>query len=238
MTAIVALSAKAPASGLNDCLDDTLPPGARVKNCTQLIDARAATGHQLATLLHERGIAYLLQRYFDLATADFDAAIRLDAAYSEAFADRGNVSFQKGDIARALADFDEAVRLDANNAMALFYRALAHRERGEPELALNDYGSAIAAAPRNAEFRIARAQLYEDRNDAKNAIADFDAAVGLDPRNVLAICGRGRMFEKISVANAKADYNICLSLRATDDIERDAQKQARAAMTAIILKGK
>ena len=55
-------------------------------------------------------MAYQKKGEYDRAIEDFDAAIKIDPDYANAFANRAETYQKKGDYPRALKDFDEALR--------------------------------------------------------------------------------------------------------------------------------
>jgi tetratricopeptide (TPR) repeat protein len=72
---------------------------------TQAIDTGELTQSQLAVVLNSRGVTYDFIGEPDKAIADFNAAIRINADYGEAYINRGLAWVKKHDYDRAVADF-------------------------------------------------------------------------------------------------------------------------------------
>lgn len=74
--------------------------------------APAAGQGEDARDLNRRGLSKLFDGHDpDGAIADFDAAIRLEPGFGDAYFSRANAKMAKRDAAGALADLSEAVRL-------------------------------------------------------------------------------------------------------------------------------
>jgi tetratricopeptide (TPR) repeat protein len=75
-----------------------------------------------ATILDSRGYTHLAMGSFDIAVADFDAALRGNAKKASSLYGRGVAKRLKGDIAGSEADIAaaQAIRPDIADEMALF----------------------------------------------------------------------------------------------------------------------
>jgi len=71
-----------------------------------------------AATLNSRGFAYLKMRKFDLAVADFDAALKRNPRQSGPLYGRGLAKRMNGDAAGGNADIAAAKRLDPDVARA------------------------------------------------------------------------------------------------------------------------
>ena len=77
------------------------------------LDPGSVRGH------HVRGAHWLEKKRFDLALADFDAALKLDPKFAVTYhVLRGNCRSRMGRNQEALADFDEALRLGPDDPLA------------------------------------------------------------------------------------------------------------------------
>src|SRR4051812_41190131 len=94
------------------CTAPLTTPEATIAGCSALIDARAASGRQLAAAYSQRGYARTLKRDLGEAEKDLDEAIRIDPEYAEAYANRANFWTVSKKPERALADAEQAVRLN------------------------------------------------------------------------------------------------------------------------------
>jgi tetratricopeptide (TPR) repeat protein len=146
-------------------------------------------------LYFNRSMAYKWAKEENLATADFERAIKLepDKAADYYYA-RGHTLYgDYSEYAEAVADYTQAITLDPTKAEYYFSRARQHENRkdycdayedcGEDrdELyrkAIADYAQTIKLDPTNAEYYFQRgmAQAYEGV-DLDLAIADFTKAI-------------------------------------------------------------
>jgi tetratricopeptide (TPR) repeat protein len=92
----------------------------------------------------------------DLALADCDAAVRLDAKTTNALAVRGLVRLRQGDYPRAIADYDAALLLRPRSAWALYGRGIARLRTGQTGQGQADLAAARAASPKIADEAKAR----------------------------------------------------------------------------------
>jgi lipoprotein NlpI len=79
---------------------------------------------------HNRGNTYQDKGDYARAIAEYNVAIRLNPAYSEAYFSRGRARFSLGDYASAVTDFATSVKLDPTDPYAVIWLHLAHHKAG------------------------------------------------------------------------------------------------------------
>ena len=81
-----------------------------------------------------RGSAHFIQRDYNKAIVDYDAAIRLNPSYLKAYHIRGNAYFLQGAYEKAIADFDKVVQLDPTYKAVTFYRQFTRKKLRQKKL--------------------------------------------------------------------------------------------------------
>jgi tetratricopeptide (TPR) repeat protein len=140
-----------------------------------------------------------------------------DAAYADAYLQRGSMYRRQGKYALAFADFNESIRYDPQSADAYTGRANARRHMGELDAAIADHSEAIRLRPDFAMAYSNRGNVWRDKKMFDRAIADFDQAIRLDPKDAKAYYNRGIAWEKKgSLQEALADFKIHSQLAPSD----------------------
>jgi tetratricopeptide (TPR) repeat protein len=133
-----------------------------------------------ADAYNNRGVAYLSQRDYAAAAADFSRSIELapsDAAYNN----RGSIYFSQDKIEEAMADFTAAIKIKAA-AESYVNRGVGYQRTSRDELALADYEAAIKLNPRFGRAYVLRGLVLLKRGgqDAQ-AWKDLNQGFELDP---------------------------------------------------------
>ena len=97
---------------------------------------------------NRRGSLRLDQEDFSGAISDFDKAIRIDPAFSDAFLNRGFALGKQGDLNGAIDSFTAAIREDPRNADAYLNRAFTWMGKRDAASATADFKKALEVAPR------------------------------------------------------------------------------------------
>jgi serine/threonine protein kinase/cytochrome c-type biogenesis protein CcmH/NrfG len=145
--------------------------------------ALALHGRANAALLAHRGRAFLEQKEYAKALADFDAALELDPNAAEVWIDRGLTRLHSGHPRQALAEFDRALELWPEHTRTYFLRAEAKTRLSDLEGAAADRKIGLTKEPSDETSWVTRGMAKLNSRDAQGAIADFDAALKLNPRS-------------------------------------------------------
>ena len=109
---------------LRTCQSDSVDLDAKIRACSVFIETRRAVGGRpiplkgLVGVTELRGGAYFKKHDLPHALADFEATIRLDPHFSEAYRLRGVVYMSMNDYDHAVSDFNEALRLNPKEPYA------------------------------------------------------------------------------------------------------------------------
>jgi tetratricopeptide (TPR) repeat protein len=107
-----AQAAAGPDQGLAACAELGVDPTTHIAACSSVIDDPAASPHDRAIALNNRGVTRMQQGDNDGAIADYTAALAINPQYDAAFYNRAKAERAKGDDAKADADAAEAVSLN------------------------------------------------------------------------------------------------------------------------------
>jgi len=154
--------------------------------------ARLATEPANARVYTWRGIGrYKVHRY-DLAAADFTAAIRLDPDYANAHCWRAITLFRLRHLDWAIADCTEVIRIAPEHATAYCIRGSARFEKGDFAGAVADLTRAIELNPAYGKAYAWRAKAYWQLGQTGEAASDSAKAQVLPSEVKTAFWLQGR----------------------------------------------
>lgn len=180
--------------------------------CNTLIAARGARDTETARLFAARGSAFLRERDFKRAAADYVEAIRIDPDrsymhYNLGLADEG---FQ--DLGLAIDDFTTAIRIDPDNIDAYLHRGIAYMDIGRSDRAIADFTFVHRARPSDANPLANRGIAYTWTGDYHRATRDFAAARTIGGVDRIGLRGEALL--------ASRTGNLALALRRLDEALR------------------
>src|SRR5258708_24095473 len=147
---------------------------------------------------------------YDRAIADYDQAIKLNAAYPAALINRGNAWRAKGNDDRAVADYGQAAGLDPNNALAYINRAVVYEIQKQYDRAIPDYDQVIRLAPTSSAGWSGRCWSRAIVGQLEQALADCNEALRLES-SANTLEGRAAVYCKSGLFDkAIADYDAAL----------------------------
>jgi tetratricopeptide (TPR) repeat protein/transglutaminase-like putative cysteine protease len=165
-----------------------------------------------------RGWQYLTRKKFDLARADFDAALKQDPDNARALVGRGYVKFYTDDNEGARRDIDAAAAIDPQESTIYSARAAIAEDSGDYPAALAAYTRALQIDPDNLFALEGRAGTYVQMDDMANALKDIDAKLKADPKSVSAHAKRAHILLMMrKPVEAEAALREAIALDPADD---------------------
>lgn len=151
------------------------------------------------------GLVYLREGKFREAIRDYERANGLNPGlrhsdYADAYINRGNTYYDKGEYDRAIENCDKAIELNPKDPDAYNNRGITYDNKGEYDHAIEDYDKAIELDPKDPEAYINRGNAYYNKGEYDCAIEDCDKAIELDLNDPDAYNNRGYLY------NAKGEF--------------------------------
>jgi tetratricopeptide (TPR) repeat protein len=131
--------------------------------------------------LYMRGKAYRSSRQYNLAVADYLAAIEADPKMDVAYYELGATYQALGQHAKAVDAFGKAISIKGNNADYHYGRCVSHSWLGNFSAAINDCEAAARLRPRDADMLGVLGRLYEDSGQKQRAIDTYKLALSINP---------------------------------------------------------
>jgi len=134
-----------------------------------------------AASVHRRGANYHSLGEYDLAIADFNAALRIDPGFDLARISRGHAFLAKGDANRALQDFEAVLQApdpdQRDRASAFYSRGSIALRRKAYEQAIADFTEAVRLKWRMPAAYAGRAEALFEQGKLAEALADVDRSL-------------------------------------------------------------
>jgi tetratricopeptide (TPR) repeat protein len=159
-------------------------------------------------------------REYDQAIADFNRALDLNPNYANAWFNRGELRYAKGNYTEAIDDYNQALRLNPRDAAAYNSRGHARYRIGQFREALDDYNQSVQFDSKNAAAFTNRGDAYMDQGQYERAATDYRTAIQLDSKY-------GRAYQSAA----------WLMATCPDERFRDTKKAIEAAEKALQLDG-
>lgn len=116
--------------------------------CSRALTMEALDVDNRAATLVNRGVIRMIHKDYHGAESDFEAAIALDPAQSDAWLNKGFLRLRTGDGSAALPFLEKALQLRARRpALAYFARGIAHEQAGNVRAAYADLSRARELEP-------------------------------------------------------------------------------------------
>src|ERR1700761_2686013 len=217
-----------------EALDKTLRPV--IDACARII-ANPGHGGDAQQALGQRGMAYYLLGKFELAVADYSAALKgasqKDRAAVGLLIDRGSSYLRLGDWDHAIADFTDALQRDPRNRGAdriLVSLGTAYFGKGDQDRALESFSRSLKLNPGSVNAAANRAAIYLNRGDDDLALADLNDVLRQHPDRGDALINRGAILARMGRADdAIADLTAGIERLPSNAMGWLARGYARAA---------
>ena len=179
--------------------------------------------------LMDRGVVYATHRDFDLALADFGAALSLKPDFVDALLQRAGVYSERGDLLMGLSDVNHALRLkispDAYNV-----RGNIQADLGNLQAAIEDYTLAIKVDPSYLPAFYNRGNVFAREGKYDEAIADFTTDLSLRPNHVQSLDSRGYTYMVLSDSADRYERKCTYLFMALNDYQQAIKLSSQAGL--------
>jgi|GEM_PF-1717239 len=128
-----------------------------------------------------RGLCKYNLGFFDVAVADYQAALSLDQANPVIYNNLGDSYYRQSRFTEAIALYDKAISINSSYLKAYYNRGLAFACLQDYEKAVEDFTEVIRLNSEFAEAYHIRGLAYDYLNMADKAIMDYERALKLNP---------------------------------------------------------
>lgn len=171
------------------------------------------TPEQRANVLFQRAGAYIFLKNFDLATQDFQSAIKSFPGHLGAHVGLAESYVVAGKADKALAAFSAAVETFPTNPLVFNNRGLFLQQQGRFKDAMADFNKALQIDPKYAVAYANRGFTHQAEKNLPAAEAEYTEAIRLDPNSALFHSLRGTCrLSQLNNMGAIEDYNQAIRL--------------------------
>jgi tetratricopeptide (TPR) repeat protein len=178
-------------------------------------DENRKFGNELsAWALNRRGQARADQGQFELALADFRAALEFDPSCWRAYHNRGVSLAQAGQFAEAFDDICRCITINPKFAKAYSNRATLYVQAGDVERAVADYESALSHDPKLTQALVGYGRLCHMTGRLDDALTHFNRAMEQTSEVTAEVaCSRGDLLVDLGrYRDALQDYAKAIDL--------------------------
>jgi len=156
-----------------------------------------------------KAIAFTSGKQWDQAIEESNKSLEINPEFVDAYINRGNIYFIKGQYDKAILDFNEAIILHPEDPFLYVLRGYAYDKKSLTNNALSDYKKAIKVDP---NYSLAYAKrgyiLYVRKGEYDRAISDYNKAIELYSEDPVFYTLRGNVYRtKGQMEKATSDFN-------------------------------
>lgn len=116
------------------------------------------------------------------AMAEYNNALRLDPAYSEAYVKAGHIYEKTGDVKQAINFYQKGIDTDPKNAVAYYDLGRIYEDAlSQHAKAISLIETAIAADPKNGAWYYLLGKAYENINNHDKCIENWEKYLEMEP---------------------------------------------------------
>lgn len=162
------------------------------------------------------GIAYGLNKQYDKAIADLEAAVKLDPQNSDAWNNYGLYLSEGGSLQASIDALNKSIALKNDFDKAYYNRGNTYAKAGNYREALKDYAKALSIKSNYTDALNNSGNCYIMLQRPDSAVSYFERAIQSDPGNVKAVINLGVTLQNLGdTVNAKIYFEKARSMGAT-----------------------
>lgn len=145
---------------------------------------------------YEKGSSFLLKGKYPEAILAFNAALKKNPYYKEAYNKLGIAYYQKKEYKNAISSFKKALALDSSYNEVNNNLGLAYEKDGKIDNAIKSFKNAIRKDPTNPEYRYNLAGCLYKKRLIFDAIKEYERVIKIEPSFYLAYIKLGDIYWK------------------------------------------
>jgi tetratricopeptide (TPR) repeat protein len=153
---------------------------------TDILNSGRLPKNWVGATYYMRGKAYRSSKKYDLAIADYQAAVQADPNMDIAYYEMGAAYQELNQHAKAIEAFNKAIALKNNNAGYFYARCVSESWTSKFAEATSDCQRASKMKPGDADMLATLGRLYEDQGNKAQAIETYKAALTINPNQAEA----------------------------------------------------
>lgn len=178
--------------------------------------ARAYKAFNDADHFTSAGIAYGLNKQYDKALADLEAAVKLDPDDADVWNNYGLYLSEAGQIQASLDALNKSIALKQDFDKAYYNRGNTHAKSGNYREALKDYAIALSFKSNYTDALNNSGNCYIMLQKPDSALVYFERAIQSDPGNVKAVINLGVTLQTTGdTVNARKYFEKARAMGAT-----------------------
>ena len=130
-----------------------------------------------AEAYYRRGHAKYMQKQYEAAIIDLNAALRIKPDYAEAYNGRGIMKAELGQYEQAISDYDAALRIKPDFAAAYHNRGNVKGNLEQYKSAIADFDEALRLKPDEVDATFNRGLAKYELGKYESAISDFETVL-------------------------------------------------------------
>lgn len=143
------------------------------------------------------GKQYTATGKWNLAIAQYEKALDLDAEYGPLYTDLGIAYAKKGLFDKAVAALQKATQLDRENLVAHYNLGLIYEGKGQLTSAIQEYFAVLTLDPNNVNVRVRLGTAFVLNNQNIAAMDQWNIATTIDPNSKEAHVLLGKIYSDV-----------------------------------------
>src|SRR5271165_6229786 len=149
-----------------------------------------------AAKLNNLGVAMMNQQLMEKATANFDAAYKMDPSLAVAVLNKGIALLNQQRLPEAEEALRQAEAKDPGNPRVWYNLGLVHRGSGNTADAISDFQKVLKIDPTDPDAYYFLGTFYSQQQEYAKAIEAFQQALKINPLHASAEFGMGRALQR------------------------------------------
>jgi len=143
------------------------------------------------------GVMYADKGDMVKAEEEYQAALSLNPAVTDAYVNLGSIYGDRGDHQKALEYYQTALRMGADSAFVFYNLGIEYQNRGLPDQAKENYERSLAMRDDNAKAHYLMGEIYGQKQMWEEATREYEDAIRLDSSYAMPLYRLGMIYNQM-----------------------------------------